>query len=61
MTNAELREETGLQELSRDPSLLMALGTGSLLTAFLLVAHSCCIGLVDQHLAPLLQICSFAG
>ncbi|GAB4512515.1 MAG: hypothetical protein Tsb0019_09240 [Roseibium sp.] len=50
-----------MRDIARDPSLLLALGTGSALTGFLLVAHSCCLGLSDRHLAPLLQICSFAG
>jgi hypothetical protein len=61
MTQTILRRDTGLNEILRDPSLLLALGTGSTLTAFLLVAHSCCAGLTDRHLAPLLQICSFGG
>jgi len=61
MVRTDTRRETGMREISRDPSLLLALGTGSALTAFLLVAHSCCFGLTDRHLAPLLQICSFGG
>lgn len=61
MTQAVIRRETGLKEITRDPSLLLALGTGSALTALLLVAHSCCFGLSDRHLAPLLQICTFGG
>ncbi|WP_299813084.1 hypothetical protein [uncultured Roseibium sp.] len=61
MERADVLPETGLQAIARDPSLLLALGTGSALTAFLLLAHSCCLGLSDAHLAPLLQICSFAA
>ncbi|WP_133192633.1 hypothetical protein [Labrenzia sp. 011] len=60
MTQLEMSPENVLQTIVRDPSLVLALATGSALTAFLLVAHSCCLGLTDQHLAPLLQICSFA-
>ncbi|WP_269582096.1 hypothetical protein [Roseibium sp. Sym1] len=61
MVQTDMRRDTGLTEIVRDPSLLLALATGSALTAFLLVAHSCCFGLTDRHLAPLLQICSFGG
>jgi hypothetical protein len=61
MTQADIRRDTGLKEITRDPSLLLALGTGSVLTAFLLVVHSCCFGLTDRHVAPFLQICSFGG
>ncbi|MCK7611430.1 hypothetical protein [Roseibium sediminicola] len=61
MTQADIRRKTGFEDFTRDPSLLLALGTGSALTAFLLVAHSCCFGLTDRHLAPLLQICTFGG
>lgn len=48
-------------EVASDPSLQLALATGTALTAFLAIAHACCIGLTDKALAPLLQICSFAG
>jgi len=61
MTRTDTCRETGLSEIARDPLLLLALGTGGALTTFLLVAHSCCFGLTDKHLAPLLQICSFGG
>jgi len=61
MTRSEAFRYAGFREIVNDPSLLLALGTGSALTAFLLVAHSCCLGMSDRHLAPLLQICSFAG
>jgi len=61
MAQADIRRDTGFKDITRDPSLLLALGTGSALTAFLMVAHSCCIGLTDRHLSPLLQICSFGG
>lgn len=61
MNHFEERGDQNLTELVRDPSLLLAFGTGTTLTVFLLVAHSCCLGLSERHLAPLLQICSFAG
>lgn len=61
MTHVELSRESGMTEMFKDPSLVLALTTGSALTVFLMVAHSCCLGLADRHLAPLLQICSFAG
>ena len=51
-----------LTEIRQDPSLMLALGTGTLLTAFLATAHACCIGLATpDHFAALLQICSTAG
>ncbi|MCV0429949.1 MAG: hypothetical protein K5905_31325 [Roseibium sp.] len=51
-----------LREFRQDPSLMLALGTGSLLTAFLATVHACCIGLATpDHFAALLQICSTAG
>ncbi|MET1416922.1 hypothetical protein ABVF61_31995 [Roseibium sp. HPY-6] len=50
------------REIRQDPSLLLALATGSVLTAFLLTVHACCIGLATpDHLAALLQICSPLG
>jgi len=61
MTQQNISQATGLQEIVHDRSLQLALGTGVILTGFLLVAHSCCVGLTDRHLVPLLQICSFAG
>ena len=61
MTQAFARQEHPLREIARDPSLMLALGTGTLLSAFLLVAHACCLGLTDQHAMPFLQICSSAG
>lgn len=61
MTQSEICRESSFQELARDPSLQRALGVGTLLTGFLLVAHSCCLFLTDSHLVPLLQIYSFAG
>lgn len=57
----DAQQEIGLREILRDPSLQLALGTGLVLTAFLAVAHSCCLGFAEDHLAPLLQICSFAS
>ncbi|WP_417709322.1 hypothetical protein [Roseibium aggregatum] len=51
----------GVSEVVRDPSLVLALVTGSVLTGFLLVAHACCLGITAQHFLPLVQICSFAG
>lgn len=49
-------------DIFRDPSLMLALGTGLLLTGFLATAHACCIGLTTPHFAAdLLQICSSAG
>lgn len=51
-----------LQEIRQDPSLMLALVTGSVLTAFLATVHACCLGLATpQHFAALLQICSTAG
>jgi hypothetical protein len=47
--------------VTRDPSLVLALVTGSALTGFLLVAHACCLGITEQHFLPLVQICSFTG
>lgn len=61
MTLALERPALIMEQIRQDPSLMLALGTGSLLTAFLLVAHACCIGLAEQHFAPLLQICSTIG
>ncbi|POF30006.1 hypothetical protein [Roseibium marinum] len=61
MEQSDVFRETGLRAIAHDPSLLLALGTGSALTVFLLLAHSCCLGLAGRHLAPLLQICSFAA
>lgn len=61
MTFALERPASIMEQIRQDPSLMLALGTGSLLTAFLLVAHACCIGLTEQHFAPLLQICSTIG
>ncbi|KZM49716.1 hypothetical protein [Labrenzia sp. OB1] len=61
MERSDILRENALQAAVSDPSLLLALGTGSALTAFLLLAHSCCLGLSETHLAPLLQICSFAA
>lgn len=53
---------TAARELRQDPSLVIALATGSVLTAFLLTVHACCIGLATpDHLAALLQICSPIG
>lgn len=57
----DTQSETGLREILRDPSLQLALGIGLALTTFLAVAHSCCLGFAEDHLAPLLQICSFAS
>lgn len=49
------------EEIRQDPSLMLALGTGTALTTFLAVAHACCLGLTTSDMAALLQICSFAG
>jgi len=49
-------------EIRNDPSLLLALTTGTALTAFLATAHACCLGLPVPHTAAaLLQICSTGG
>jgi hypothetical protein len=51
-----------MHEIRQDPSLMLALATGTVLTAFLLTVHACCIGLATpDHLAALLQICSPLG
>ncbi|WP_305988399.1 hypothetical protein [Roseibium sp. MMSF_3544] len=51
-----------IEEIRQDPSLMLALATGTVLTAFLLTVHACCIGLATpDHLAALLQICSPRG
>ncbi len=45
------------REICQDPSLMLALATGTMLSAFLLTVHACCIGLATpDHLAALLQI-----
>jgi hypothetical protein len=61
MTILSAVPETAIAQIKQDPSLMLALGTGSLLSAFLFAAHACCIGLTDQHLTALLQICRTAG
>lgn len=48
-------------EIRQDNSLLLALGTGSVLTVFLATVHACCLGLATPQIAALLQICSSAG
>ncbi|MEM9632792.1 MAG: hypothetical protein AAGA50_15790 [Pseudomonadota bacterium] len=51
-----------VREIRQDPSMMLALATGTVLTAFLATVHACCIGLATpQHLAALLQICTTAG
>ncbi len=51
-----------IREIREDFSLKLALGTGTLLTAFLATAHACCLGLAAPHpFAALLQICTVAG
>ena len=51
-----------IQEIRQDPSMMLALGTGSVLAAFLMTVHACCLGLATpQHLAALLQICTTVG
>lgn len=45
MQNPQSRSASALHEIRQDPSLLLALGTGTVLTAFLLTVHACCIGL----------------
>lgn len=57
----QAQEQGVLQELSADPWLLTALGLGTLLTAFLMAAHACCVGLSTPHLSALISICSSAG
>lgn len=53
---------SAMHEIRQDPSLMLALATGTVLTAFLLTVHACCIGLATpDHLAALLQICSPLG
>lgn len=61
MAHTEVQSMSGVREMMRDPSLVLALVTGSALTGFLLVAHGCCLGITEQHFLPLVQICSFAG
>jgi hypothetical protein len=61
MTLLSASPETAIEQIKQDPSLMLALGTGTLLSAFLLAAHACCIGLTDQHFTALLQICRTAG
>ncbi|MEP3048147.1 MAG: hypothetical protein ABJL55_22525 [Roseibium sp.] len=57
----EASVHSAIDEIRQDPSLMLALGTGSVLTIFLATAHACCIGFTTPHLANLLQICSSAG
>ena len=61
MAHTEVQSMSGVREMMRDPSLVLALVTGSASTGFLLVAHACCLGITEQHFLPLVQICSFAG
>lgn len=62
MQNLQSKSTAALREFRQDPSLLLALGTGTVLTAFLLTVHACCIGIATpDHLAALLQICSPLG
>jgi len=62
MQNMQSRSTAALREIRQDPSLMLALATGTVLTAFLLTVHACCIGLAaPDHLAALLQICSPLG
>ena len=61
MAHTEVQTLGGVSEVVRDPSLVLALVTASVLTGFLLVAHACCLGITAQHFLPLVQICSFAG
>ena len=61
MAHTEVQTLGGVSEVVRDPSLVLALVTGSALTGFLLVVHACCLGITEQHFLPLVQICSFAG
>ncbi|TYC65728.1 hypothetical protein FMN63_25490 [Stappia sp. BW2] len=61
MAHTEIQTLGDIREVLRDPTLLLALVTGSALTAFLLVAHACCLGITEQHFLPAVQICSFAN
>ncbi|MBN9672601.1 hypothetical protein [Roseibium aggregatum] len=64
MTTGQTRTPVSLAvaEIRSDPSLMLALATGTLLTAFLATAHACCLGLAVPHTAAaLLQICSSGG
>lgn len=49
MAHTEVQAMSGIREVTRDPSLVLALVTGSALTGFLLVAHACCLGITEQH------------
>jgi hypothetical protein len=61
MTAQTLNWKTAVDEVRQDPSLMLALGTGAILTAFLATVHACCLGLATPPMAALLQICSSAG
>ncbi|WP_422021360.1 hypothetical protein [Roseibium sp.] len=61
MTAQTARLKAAADEIRQDPSLMLALGTGTMLTAFLATVHACCLGLATPPIAALLQICSAAG
>jgi len=61
MTAQTVNFKTALEEARQDPSLMLALGTGALLTALLATVHACCLGFATPPIAALLQICSSAG
>ncbi|WP_428522920.1 hypothetical protein [Roseibium sp.] len=61
MTAHTLNWKAAVEEVRRDLSLMLALGTGATLTAFLATVHACCLGLATPPMAALLQICSSAG
>ncbi|QDG75965.1 hypothetical protein [Labrenzia sp. PHM005] len=61
MTAETISVKDAWSEIRQDSSLLLALGTGSVLTIFLATVHACCLGLTTPQIAALLQICSSAG
>lgn len=61
MTVQTLSIRNAWDEIREDSSLMLALGTGSVLTVFLATVHACCFGLATPQMAALLQICSSAG
>jgi len=63
MTAAEnLRTGAGtFGELMNDPSLLMAMGLGSIMSLGLLVAHACCFGGEADALRAIAVLCSMTG
>lgn len=54
-------DRDGLSEIMNDPSLLLALGLGSLLSLGLLYAYACCFGGEADALRAIAVLCSMAG